>query len=239
MAQTGLHGIVGAYVSRAVVRGRKDAASGSAAFGFVLGSILPDADFFAVVAVFPFNPHLAANYIHRTFSHSLIVITAIMLIGLLATRRAKSRALVLGLGAGMLAHVMLDILIWFSGVDLLWPLGFFGLPSKVNLWSWVRLTALEGDLLAAADYAFLALFLGYLSVQAKRLGTDQSYLPVLSRLTWILVTVAAAFVVLAVVLPEGLYQVAHYGLFTLVFLPAVLYSVFRMRNTISARSETT
>lgn len=46
------------------------------------------------------------------------------------------RAFGTGLFAGMLIHIMLDVVFWFTPVDLLFPLTSLGLTNEVNAWKY-------------------------------------------------------------------------------------------------------
>lgn len=240
MSQSGLHGIIGLYGSR-FLRSRDDISSakftGPAAFGFVLGNIIPDADFFALGVTFMFNSTLARS-MHRSFTHSLITIAAVTLIGRLAAKTESAKALATGLGAGMLCHVFFDILTWFSGVDLLWPLGLFGLPSAVNLWANFKVPAVVSNLLGAADYLCFGLFYVYLGSVSRRYGTDSGFIPRLRKITLVQWIFTVIFVVLSFVLSGPLFEIAHYALFILVFFPIALHVTFKMRATIEALAST-
>ena len=66
----------------------------------------------------------------------------------------------------MLTHVVLDLLFWFSGVRLLWPLdGLMGWPA-LNLWAWLTLPPAAGNPdfigneLAALEAAAFGLYFG-------------------------------------------------------------------------------
>lgn len=238
MSQSGLHGVIGLYGARLVRGNAVRRVSGPALFGFVLGNIIPDADFFALGLTYPFNGALARS-MHRSFTHSLITIAVITLIGYLVARTRDGKGLAIGLGAGMLTHVFFDIFTWFSGVDLLWPLGLFGLPSKINLWANVHLPTAVNNLLGAGDYLCFGLFYLYLASLARRRGTDAAFLPLLKRFTALQWAFTAIYVVLSFILTGGLFEIAHYAMFILVFFPIALYVTFKMRRTIESIAEET
>lgn len=231
MAQLGIHGLVGLYgvpgTSRSAARD-----AGAFKFGFVLGNILPDADFFLLGITYLFNSKLAVT-MHRSFSHSILVaalLTAIIYV--FWGSRPGARRLALGLGLGMLVHSVLDMLVWFSRVDFLWPLGLFGVNSVVNLWAWFKPPAIVSNLLGAADYLAFALYFLALRALAVRLETNTGFLGRLGRFTilqWILLVI---YTVLSFFLSGPIFEVAHYALFILVMLPITLYVTFKMRATI-------
>jgi hypothetical protein len=113
MAQAGIQGIVGMAIRK--WKPNREWLM----LGIVLGNLLPDADnlVLAVVTV----TGLATEGLHRTFTHSLFTVIAIAFyIGARATTCPLWGSL--GLGIGVLVHILLDLLIWFNGVALLWPI---------------------------------------------------------------------------------------------------------------------
>jgi hypothetical protein len=75
------------------------------------------------------------------------------------------------LGIGILMHMLLDLLIWFNGVEILWPI-----PSWVNLWSDVTPPQWWSQLMMPAEFLFFALFFVLLDVTARKRGTDGGFL---------------------------------------------------------------
>jgi len=247
MAQLGLHGIIGLYGGRAVTRPVAPPATAPAtapepapetlrakkdfAFGFVLGNILPDTDFFLLVLAYLFAPRAAVT-LHRSFSHSLITITALTAV-LLLVRGRSGRPLAWGIGLGMVTHAVVDMFVWFSAVNFLWPLGYLGVPSVVNLWAGFTTPRLLSNLLGAADYLAFALYFLALREAARSTGTVQNLLPRLiwfTNLNWVLTVV---FTALSFIL-GGFFDIVHYALFTLVMLPIVLWTTVKFRPAIEA-----
>ena len=127
MAQAGIHSMVGMAV-RKWTPARK-----WLMLGIVLGNLLPDADNLAVAVATVTGK--STEGLHRTFTHSLFFIAAIIIVGYIvgwAAKKPEWGTLGLGLGIGVLMHVLLDLLIWFNGVEILWPI-----PSWINLWEGV------------------------------------------------------------------------------------------------------
>lgn len=229
MAQSGFHGIIGVYGARAVAA-RSTATKkekGDLKFGFVLGNILPDVDLVPLVLLYLYDSELAMS-MHRTFTHSLLMAAAVYL--LFAARRRPGLAL--GLAAGMVLHDLVDIAVWFSGVDLLWPLGLFGLPSAVNLWASWQPPAVVGSLLGAADYLAYGIYFAVLRRAALRREARLEFLPRLGLYTNLQWALTVVFVALALVLSPSLFNVVHYALFTLVMMPLAIFVTVRMRPVI-------
>ncbi len=246
MAQSGFHGILGLAVVRAI--GGRSSKTGvspvekgqtpeaelkrGVVFGYVLGNILPDADLLPLAITFLFDSRLAMR-MHRTATHSLVVIVPLMLLGLLFLR-GRGKGMALGLGLGAITHSMLDIFVWFSSVDLLWPLGTWSVPSVVNLWSGVEVGRVAGNFLGALDYLAFALYYAFLAKMARARETDADFLPQLRVFTVLNLAFFAVYTVLSFVLSKGLFEIAHYAMFVLVFFPIAVYTTVKMRSTIEA-----
>ncbi|MDI6824979.1 MAG: metal-dependent hydrolase [Bacillota bacterium] len=229
MAQSGFHGIIGLYGSRALAGSGAASAreKGDLKFGFVLGNIVPDVDLLPLVLLYLYDSRLAMS-MHRTFTHSLLMAAAVYFV--FAARRRPGLAL--GLAAGMVLHDLVDVAVWFSGVDLLWPLGLLGLPSTVNLWANLHIPGVVGSLLGAADYLAYGIYFVVLRRAALRQETCLSFLPRLRLYTGLQWVLTAIFVVLALMLSHSLFNVLHYALFTLVMLPLAIYITVKMRPVI-------
>jgi len=129
MAQAGIHGMV-AMAVRKWTPGRK-----WLMLGIVLGNILPDADNIAVAIATLTGK--STEGLHRTFTHSLFFVAALIILGYIIaaiTKRSTWKNLGVGLGIGVLMHILLDLLIWFNGLEILWPI-----PSWINFWDRVSL----------------------------------------------------------------------------------------------------
>ena len=117
MAQNGLHAIVG-------IASRKWMPQKEWLFlGVVLGNMFPDLDNIVVAYATLAKLPDAAHY-HRTFTHSVFTIVALVILFYLVaalTKNEKWKNFGIGFGAGILMHVLADFLIWFNGVDLFWP----------------------------------------------------------------------------------------------------------------------
>ena len=111
MPQAGFHAIVGA-ASRKWMPKRE-----WLLLGVVLGNMFPDLDNVAVAVATVAKVSTAG--LHRTFTHSLFTIAALVILFYLVaavTKKPKWNNLGLGLGAGILMHILLDLLAWFNGV---------------------------------------------------------------------------------------------------------------------------
>jgi membrane-bound metal-dependent hydrolase YbcI (DUF457 family) len=232
MAQNGVHGLVGLAV------GRLAGDRGAFRFGLVLGNIAPDLDLFPMALAYLFDKQVAMQ-LHRTFTHSLPTAAAVALAAMwLGRMRAggrdglRFRWLGLGLAAGIVMHGLLDALVWFTPVDMGWPLGLFGRPSQVNLWTGYEHLGRLTNYLGAADYLAYALYLGALGSMARRRGTDTAYQPTIRRWMVVFSALFPVYLVLAAVVSPETFNLLHYAPFSLAWVPLVVWLTTRMRTTI-------
>jgi membrane-bound metal-dependent hydrolase YbcI (DUF457 family) len=165
----------------------------------VLGNLLPDADNIAVAIA-----TLTGNSIvrlHRTFTHSLFFVITIIIVfyGIAwATRKDKFGNLGLGIGIGVLMHILLDLLIWFNGVEILWPLN-----SWVNLWTGITPPEWWSKLMMPFENLFFALFFLTLASLARRRKTNEEFLPKLRIWTWVQGILFIIFMVMVFTMDSG------------------------------------
>jgi len=222
MAQAGIHGVVAMAV-------RKWAPERSwLILGIVLGNLLPDADNLAVAVATVAK--LPTEGLHRTFTHSLFTAIAVAVVFALVGRVARQTRwgnLGLGLGAGILMHILLDLLIWFNGVEILWPI-----PSWLNLWSGVAPPVWFDKLMLTVEFLFFGLFFLWLHQTARQQGTDKDFIRMLR--VWILVQAVLfiAFTALVYTLQKGF--MAPYGAVYLLSLGIAVGVTIRMRKTVEA-----
>ena len=158
MAQAGIHGLVGLAFQRTARRREW------LVFGLVLGNHFPDVNNLAVAVATVMK--LPTTGLHRTFTHSIftavILFVVFYLVGKL-TRQSRWINFGLGFSVGILLHTLLDLLIWFNGVELIWPI-----PSWVNIWEGFSPPVWFDKLMLPAEFLFLSLFFWYLvRLQAK------------------------------------------------------------------------
>jgi membrane-bound metal-dependent hydrolase YbcI (DUF457 family) len=222
MAQAGIHSMVGMAV-RKWTPDRK-----WLMLGIVLGSPLPDADNLAVaVATVTGRP---TEGLHRTFTHSLFTVVAIVAaftIVARVTKRSRWSNLGLGLGIGVLMHILLDLLVWFDGVEILWPI-----PSWVNLWRNVTPPEWWSKLMMPAEFLFFALFFVLLDVTARKRDTDGDFLRPLRVWTVMQGLLFVVFTVLVYTMEKGF--MTPYGALYLLSLGLAFGVTIRMRETVEA-----
>jgi membrane-bound metal-dependent hydrolase YbcI (DUF457 family) len=222
MAQAGIHSILGLAM--------KKWAPGRAwlPLGIVIGSLLPDADNLAVAMAT--IAKLPTEGLHRTFTHSLFTAAAVAAVFFLVAKIARQprwNNLGIGLGIGVLLHILLDLLIWFNGVEILWPI-----PSWINLWSGVTPPAWFNGLMMTAEFLCFALFFLGLTSLARHMRTNRDYLGRMYIWIWIELALFVVFTILVYVMQQGFMTI--YGLIYLLSLGLAIGVSIRMRKTIEA-----
>ena len=229
MAQAGIHSMVGVVVRKWAPKAEW------LVLGIVLGNLFPDADNLAVAVAT--LARKSTEGLHRTFTHSLFSVVAILAVFFIVsaiTKRPRWNNLGIGLGIGVLMHILLDLLVWFNGVDILWPI-----PSWVNLWANVAPPEWFDKLMLTAEFLFIALFFVMLDILARKQKTDANYLPTLRVWTIIQAALFVVFTILvylmvatqvATIMTKGFMTI--YGLLYLLSLGLAFGVTIRMRKTI-------
>jgi len=223
MAQIGIHSLLVLPIKRYIPKHK------GLIFGILLGSILPDADNFAVAVATLTGGSVEG--LHRTYTHSLITAAFVIIVFFLLGKIFKKENwgnLGLGLGIGIGLHIFVDLLVWFNGVELFWPI-----KSWVNLWGNVTPPEAWMKLMNPLEFLFIALFFVALNFEARKQNTDMGSIPMLRVWTYIQFALFAIFLVLEYVSTSNLITTI-YGAFYLLSLILLLLIVFRMRKTIEA-----
>ena len=128
MAQACLHAAVGYQMRRFVPYEERIFPA------IIFGAMLPDLDIIAVAAASLFYPIAQSIEIfHRTFSHSFFTLIIVYLVFAIFSEIKKKpliKTIGKGIALGMLSHILIDTLIWFHQIDLLWPLPI----GSINFW---------------------------------------------------------------------------------------------------------
>lgn len=222
MAQAGIHSMVGMAV-RKWTPNRK-----WLMLGIVLGNMLPDADNLAVAVATLTGG--STEGLHRTFTHSLFTVAAVVVVFYAiaaVAKRPRWGNLGLGLGIGILMHILLDLVIWFNGVEILWPI-----PSWVNLWENVTPPAWWSKLMMPVEFLFFALFFVLLDVTARKRATDGDFLRTLRVWTVVQGVLFLVFTVLVYTMEKGF--MTPYGALYLLSLGLTFGVTIRMRETVEA-----
>ena len=220
MAQAGIHALVGLAFRKVTPRWEY------LVLGLVLGNLLPDADNLAVAVATVAK--LPTEGLHRTFTHSLFTVALIFLIFWLVsalTRKRKWFNLGLGLSLGVLMHILLDLLVWFNGVAILWPL-----PTWVNLWTNVQTPVWWDKLMMPIEFLFLAIFFWGLMVLARKGNSDTGFLKTLRFWTIVQMVLFVTFLILVYTMSAGFMTI--FGAVYLLSLGLAFFVAIRMRKTI-------
>lgn len=220
MAQAGMHSLAGLAVRKWTPEREW------LILGIVLGNMFPDADNLAVAAATVMGK--STEGLHRTFTHSLFTVLAIIIVfQLIATVTKKPRwgNLGLGLGIGIVMHVLLDLLIWFNGVQILWPL-----PLWINFWEGTAPPTWFSQLMMPVEMLFFALYFVALAGLARKQSTDLGRLRSLKVWTAVQFILFVLFLVLVYTMPSGFMTV--YGVVYLLSLGLAFGITIRMRETV-------
>lgn len=223
MPQAGIHGMVGMATRKWT--GARD----GMLLGVVLGSFMPDLDNLAVaVATLSKMP---TEGIHRTATHSVFFVALVVAVFYaIGTIQKRNRLINLGLGMGLgiLLHILLDLVLWFNGVYMFWPLG-----GEIGLWTTypAGLEWFHEFNEQAAEFLFFGIYLWMLGSWARKFGTDSEFLGKLRFWMWF---EFALFAVCFVLLLIGkTFTIVSGGLY-LVSILAVFFVTIRMRKTLEA-----
>ena len=220
MPQAGMHSLAGVAVRKWVPRAEW------LMLGIVLGNLFPDTD--NLVVAYATLAKLPTEGIHRTFTHSLftpVAIAAIFYLVAALTKKPRWLNLGIGLGVGVLMHILLDLVLWFNGVEILWPI-----PSWINLWSGYTPPVWFDKLMLTGEYLFFALYFLLLISLARRQKTDSGYHKALRLWTISQFVLFAVLTVLVFVMTKGFTTLN--GLFYLLSLGLAIGVTIRMRNTL-------
>lgn len=220
MAQAGIHALVGVAACKVVPKREWFI------LGIILGSIFPDLDNYAVAIATVAK--LNTSGLHRTFTHSLFAILVAMVLFFIVAQllqQPRWANLGLGFGVGIAMHIGLDLLIWFNGVELLWPFG-----GWVNLWEGVKPPTWFATLLEPLELLFFALYFGWLGKAARAYGTNIDFLGTLRLWTMAMVVLLIVFTPLAFIMNRGF--LISFGVVYLISITAAFVITIRMRQTI-------
>ncbi len=226
MAQAGIHALVGAALRKITPRRQ---VREWLMLGIVLGSLFPDLDNFAVAAVTLAKVQPAVP-LHRTFTHGVlaaVLAAAVFAVVAWARKQPRWANLGVGLAVGIGLHAVLDLLLWYNGVELLWPFG-----GWVNLWQGVTPPDWFAKLLDPLEFLFIGLYFLWLAGHAWEHKTDAAFQRPLRVWTAAMALLLLIFTPLAYLLGKS-YQTI-YGLFYLIALTAAFAITIRMRRTVEA-----
>ena len=222
MPQAGIHGIVGVAFRRWMPRREW------LLLGLVLGNLFPDLDNIAVA--FATVTKASTEGLHRTFTHSIFTVTALVIVFYLAslvTKDQKWSNFGMGFGSGILMHIILDLFLWFNGVELFWPIRY-----ELNFLSWFTMPGWLNNILMTGEFLAFGLFFLLLVSVGNKQKTDEEYLPQLRIYAYAQFALFVLFSVSAFVIGKGFTTI--YGLVYLISLFFAIAITFRMSKTVEA-----
>ena len=221
MPQAGMHALVGVLARRSTNK------KSWLFLGVLLGSMLPDLDNYAVAVATVTGQD--AHGLHRTFTHSVFTILVVLAVfyAIGAVRKdVRWSNLGLGLGIGIGLHMALDLVLWFNGVSLFWPLG-----SELNFWANTTPPDIFVKILEPAEMLFFGLYFLWLNRTAQSQNTDIPRQKT-SRI-WMIATLGL-FVVFTVLGYMDINVTTVFGALYLVALTAAFVMTIQMRQTVEA-----
>jgi membrane-bound metal-dependent hydrolase YbcI (DUF457 family) len=222
MPQNGIHAIVG-LASRKWMPDRE-----WLPLGAVLGNMFPDLDNLAVA--YATLARADTHGLHRTFTHSIFTIAAVLVLFYVTaavTKNLKWRNFGLGLGIGILMHILLDLAAWFNGVELFWPIRY-----DINLWSWFVVPGWLQILLDTGEFLAFGLYFAFLGSLAHRQQNDGKTLPTLRTWTSVQFILFALFTSLFFFMPALPLLYTLFGAFYLISMITAVVLTIRMRRTV-------
>ena len=222
MPQAGLHGLTGMAVSK--LAGKRE----WLLLGIILGTMLPDMDNIAVAfaTLAKMDPH----GLHRTFTHSFFFVIMIILVFYviaMVTKQSRWNNLGIGLGLGVTMHILLDLLGWFNGVYILWPINY-----ELNLWRNAQPPTWFMAFMNPAEMLMFAIYLYALSAWARKYGTNTDFQPKLFNWMIFELVLFIIFALLMFTMDAGLLTI--FGVLYLLSLLMVFFVTIRMRDTVEA-----
>lgn len=224
MPQNGIHAIAGIAVRKWMPNKEW------LLLGVVLGNMAPDLDNIAVayatLAKLP-DPEIY----HRTFTHSIFTVAVMAALFYLVgavTKNKKWNNFGAGFAVGILMHILLDLVLWFNGVPVLWPLNV----NELNFWSgfvkpvWLQIFLDTGEFLA---FGLLFLLLIWL---ARKHNTDIARIPALRNWAYIQFGLFVVFTFLFFFMPTIPLLYTIFGALYLVSLIAVMILTVQMAKTV-------
>lgn len=226
MAQNGVHAMV-AMVARRWMPQKE-----WLLLGLVLGNMVPDLDNLAVA--YATLAGADTHGLHRTFTHSIFTVIAILLLFSLVaalTGNQKWNNFGLGFGIGIFMHTLLDLLVWFNGVEVLWPIRY-----ELNFWSWFTTPDWLRTLFDTGEFLGFALYFLLLYSLARKHNTDREQWS--SARMWIYIQLVL-FLIFTFLLfafgADGIRYTIFGGLYLVSLIVAIVITI-RMRGTVETLS---
>jgi membrane-bound metal-dependent hydrolase YbcI (DUF457 family) len=224
MPQNGVHAIVG-VAARKWMPKREWLLP-----GVVLGNMFPDLDNLAVAYATLTGGD--THGLHRTFTHSLftvVIMVALFYAAASIARNPKWNNFGMGFGAGILMHILVDLIAWFNGVELLWPIRY-----ELNFWSWFTVPGWLQVLLDTGEFLAFGLFFALLISLARRQDTDRERQGSLRVWIYVQYGLFVLFTFLFYLMPTLPLLYTIFGALYLVSLIAAMVITVRVRNTVES-----
>jgi membrane-bound metal-dependent hydrolase YbcI (DUF457 family) len=225
MPQNGIHAIIG-------ITSRKWMPKKEWLFlGAVLGNMFPDLDnlvvAYATLAKLPDPEHF-----HRTFTHSIFTVIAVAILfyalGAL-TRAERWKNFGFGFGAGILMHILVDLVLWFNGVELLWPFG-----GELNFWRWFSMPSWLKIFLETGEFLMFGIYFLLLRSLSLRYRTDMERQSSPRIWAYVEFSLFVLFTVLFFAIgTQGLLYQVFGGLYLLSLILAMIITI-RMKQTVES-----
>lgn len=225
MPQNGVHAIVGTMARKWMPQKEW------LVLGIVLGNMAPDLDNFVVAYATLAKLPDPESY-HRTFSHSIFSIPVMLVVfHLIAaiTRNEKWRNFGNGFGAGILMHILVDLALWFNGVELMWPVKY-----ELNFWSWFTVPGWLKILLDTGEFLAFGLYFLLLGSLTRKQNTDTDRRR--SLRVWVILqfTLFVLFTLIFFITGTKGLQYTIFGGLYLASMVAAMIVTIQMRRTIEA-----
>ena len=225
MAQAGFHAAIG-YQARRIIPYEERLFP-----ALIFGAMLPDLDIIIVAIGSIMYPIAKSQMLfHRTFTHSIFIPIFIYLLFAIFSELKKQsvfKSIGKGLALGILTHHLIDILIWFSQIDLFWPLPL----DPINLWKTFVIPIWIFHVLLVLEFLFFRWYAWFLI--CRHMECPGKYSRVITHLViWkkIESILICAFIIIVIWNPPFLKF-----LFGLAYIPSLLmalYSTYTSRDTL-------
>jgi hypothetical protein len=227
MPQNGIHAMVGIATRKWMPKKEW------LLLGVVLGNMFPDLDNLVVAyanLALGQSAAEAGEMYHRTFTHSVFTILAMVILFYIVgavTKNEKWKNFGNGFGAGILLHMLVDLVIWFNGVPLFWPLG-----GELNFWAWFTVPGWLKILLDTGEFLAFGLYFMLLVSLSRKNGTDTNKQRLTNVWAYVEFGLFVLFTALFFVVGTKGLQYTIFGALYLISLIAGMVITTKMKNTV-------